>query len=339
MNLDQCVERALDYLSENLRKQFAARPLETLRVGLGLQAEAVDHSANRRDDGGACDGVSFLQDGVILYAPTPNSRRENFTLAHELGHWLVEQVGELYDWLLDQREPARMLETLCDRIAQRLLLPETVIDSVIAGRPMRAHHVADLYQASHASHPVCAIGLAQRLPHLGAVVVVDRTGGKVRYASVRPDLEEGWPVVFPWPGQSVPAGHPVRNMSPGGELTRKTFWSTPWGARGDYYIDAVSDDKRIIAVFSDIDIWGAESLHIDQARDFDRRPVFEIHCCGQIRTVRGYPCQDCRQPHCPECGNCRCQRIAQREQLCAGTCYLKFQPHLLIDGLCEECRG
>ena len=27
---------------------------------------------------------------------------------------------------------------------------------------------------------------------------------------------------------------------------------------------------------------------------------------------RGYPCQDCRQPYCPQCGNCRCQRIVQR---------------------------
>jgi hypothetical protein len=339
MNLDQCVELALGFLSEAVRRGFAANPLEALLSDLHLKVEAVDHLANRRDDGGACDGMSFLQDGVILYAPTPFSRRENFTLAHELGHWLVEQVDELYDWLADQRDPARMLETLCDRIAQRLLLPEDVVDSVAADGPIRAHHIVDLYQASHASRPVCSIALARRLPSLGAIALINRVDNVVQYASVRPDPHEGWPTVFPWPGQVVPAGHALKNMSPGADLTRRTFWRTPWGVQEEYYIDAVSDHNRIIVVFSDIDVWDAERLHIDPAREFDRRPVNEIHCCGRTHTVRGYPCQDCGQPYCPVCGNCRCQRIAQREQLCAGTCFLKIQPHLLIDGLCEECRG
>ena len=339
MDLDECVERALGYPSEAVRKRFAANPLEALRSDLDLKVEAVDHLTNRRDDGGACDGMSFLQDGVILYAPTPFSRRENFTLAHELGHWLVEQVDELYDWLADQRDPARTLETLCDRIAQRLLLPEGVVDSVVADGPIRARQVLELYQASHASSPVCSIALARRLPCLGAVVLINRADNAVQYASVRPDPHEGWPVVFPWPGQFVPAGHPFKSMPPGAELTRRAFWRTPWGGQEDYYVDAVSDNSRIIAVFSDIDVWNAECLHVDQGREFDQRPVNEIHCCGQTRTVRGYPCQDCGQPYCPVCGNCRCQCITQRERLCAGNCFLKFQPHLLVDGLCEECRS
>ncbi|MGH3430677.1 MAG: hypothetical protein ACRDRI_16250 [Pseudonocardiaceae bacterium] len=339
MNLDQCVDHALSHLDETVRGRFAADPLEVLRNDLSLQVKGVDHLANRRDDGGACDGLSFLQDGVILYAPTPYSRRENFTLAHELGHWLVERREELYDWLADQDDPPRMLETVCDRIAQRLLLLEEVVDSVVAGGPIRARHVLELYQASHASVPACSIALVNRLPHLGAVAIIDRAKDAVQYASVRPDPEEGWPVVFPWPGQDVPVGHPLRSMPSGADMTRKTFWRTTWGKQQEYYIDAVSDDRRVIAVFSDIDVWGAERLHIDEPREFDRRPVTEIHCCGRIRAVRGYPCQDCGQPYCPHCGHCRCQRIAQKEQMCAGGCFLRFQPHLLVNGLCEECRS
>jgi len=339
MNLDRCVDRALSHLGETLRAKFAASPLDVLRHDLGLTIQQVDHLAQRRDDGGVCDGLSFLQDGVILYASTPNSRRQNFTLAHELGHWLVEQLEELYDWLADQDEPQRMLETVCDRIAQRLLLPREIVHSVVAEGPIRARHVLDLYGASNASQPVCAIALANRLPRLGAVAIIDRAKNTVQYASVRPDPEEGWPVVFPWPGQHVPAGHPFRSMLPGADMTRKTFWRTTWGSQEDYYIDAVSDGMRVIAVFSGVDVWGAERLHIDQQRGFDRRPATKIHCCGKTQTVRGYPCQDCGQPYCPHCGDCRCQRIAQREQMCAGTCFLRFQPHLLVDGLCEECRS
>ena len=40
--------------------------------------------------------LSYLSDGVVLYRSTGN-RRENFTMAHELGHWLVDQTNDVYD--------------------------------------------------------------------------------------------------------------------------------------------------------------------------------------------------------------------------------------------------
>ena len=138
VTLDSCVELALAVLPPDLQAAFAIDPSGVLRQRLGLKVQAVDKLSDSRSDGGACDGVSFLEDGVILYAPTPYSRRENFTLAHELGHWLVDQTEAIYDWLADQREPARMLETLCDRIAQRLLLPRTVVRTVVGGGPVQA---------------------------------------------------------------------------------------------------------------------------------------------------------------------------------------------------------
>lgn len=339
MNLDQGVDCALRYLSDAVRRRFAENPLQVLRVDLGLTVDAVDHLADRRNDGGACDGISFLEDNVIFYAPTPHSRRENFTLAHELGHWLVAQAEELYDWIADQQDPPRLLETVCDRVAQSLLLSEEIVGLVVGDGPVRASHVLELYQVSRASVPACSIALANRLPHLGAVAIIDHAAGAVQYASIKPDPQEGWPVVFPWPGQGVPAGHPFARIPIGGSVTRKTFWRTSWGQQEDFYVDAVRDGKRVIAVFSGVDVWDAERLHIDQPREFDQRPAVEVSCCGETRTVRGYPCQECGKPFCPRCGRCRCQQIAEREQICAGRCYLKFQPHLLVDGLCEECRN
>jgi hypothetical protein len=140
MNLEGCVDQALSLLTDDVRARFAGDPFSVLRDDLELTVGAVEHLASSRDDGGACDGVSFLQDGVILYAPTPASRRENFTLAHELGHWLAEKAPDIYDWIADQDEPGRLLETVCDRIAQRLLLPESAATAVIANGPIRAQH-------------------------------------------------------------------------------------------------------------------------------------------------------------------------------------------------------
>ena len=337
MSIDTCVEQCVDRLQPSAAAHFAESPVQTLREDLGLKVRPVVHLDESRDDGGLCDGVSFLSDGVILYRATGN-RRENFTLAHELGHYLVDQTPGLYDWLWEQADPGKMLETVCDRIAQRLLLPDAVVSQIVGRGPIRARHVLELFDATKASHPVCAIALARRLPKLGAVIIIDKPLNSVEYASVRPDPDEGWPTVFPWPRQAVPPGHPLSRLPPGAEMTRRAFWQNPWGSRQDYYVDAVGDVRRVTAVFSDTDVWKAERLHIDAPREYDQRPIAEIRCCGKNQMVRGYPCQVCGEPFCPECQRCRCERSAERERACSG-CYLNFQQHLLVNGKCEECRN
>lgn len=340
--IEECVETALASLSQEIRVRFAASPVAVLRDSLGLTVRHAEHLSVERGDGGACDGVSFLEDGVILYAQTPGSRRENFTLAHELGHWLVDQNPPIYDWLFEQPDPNQELETVCDRIARELLLADSDIDTVLTGGPVQARHVLDLYERSNASIPACAIALASKLPGTGAVMIIDHGAdldeAVVRYSSVRPDPERGWPKVYPWPGQIVPPGHPLRSIRAGGSVQRRTFWAMPWGTQADFYVDAVEFEGRWVVVMADTDLWGAERFHPIDSRDFDERPEREVSCCGETRVVRGYPCSKCAQMHCPLCGKCRCDRLNDELAMCAGGCFLKFRPNLLINGLCEECR-
>ncbi|MFJ6347121.1 ImmA/IrrE family metallo-endopeptidase [Pseudarthrobacter oxydans] len=340
--IEECVEAALARLTRKVRADFAADPKAVLRDGLGLKVRHAEHLSDQRGDGGACDGVSFLKDGVILYASTPQSRRENFTLAHELGHWLVDQTPAIYDWLVEQPDPNQELETICDRVAQRLLLADSDIDHVLGGAPVQARHVLDLYERSNASLPACAIALASKLPGLGAVLIIkagpDLGSAAVGYASVRADPERGWPKVYPWPGQSVPPGHPLRGIRAGGSIRRRSFWAMPWGVQADFYLDAVEVRGRWVAVLADTDLWGAEKFHPIAPREFDQRPEREVRCCGLTRRVRGYPCPKCDQVPCPDCGKCRCDRQDDELIMCAGGCFLKFRSHLLVKGLCEECR-
>jgi hypothetical protein len=336
MTIEQIVDRAIATLPAAVRDRFPADPIGVLEDDLGLTVEEGEHLAGGRD-GQACAGMSFVQDNVILYAATPHSRRANFTLAHELGHLLIDWAG-LYDWLSRHDNLAMVMETLCDRIAQRLLLPPQVVDAVVGVGPPTARHLLELFKFSQASRPVCAIALANRLPGLGAVVITDRIAGSVAHASINPDAEQGWPTVFPWPGQQIPPDHPLASVRSPQTFTRKSFWRDQWGRRQEYYVDAVAEDtRRSIAVLSSLDLWGAERLHIDQPPEFDRRPTATISCCGQERPVRGWPCPTCREPYCPKCGVCRCDRQAQREQPCR-RCTLLVQPHLLRDGLCDDCR-
>jgi hypothetical protein len=337
VDLDGCVQASIAVLSGDVRRKFSGDPLAVLTAELGLTVRSVDHLANSRDVGGACDGLSFLEDGVILYAPTPASRRENFTLAHELGHWLAEKAPGVYDWLADQDDPGRLLETVCDRIAQHLLLPDSAAQAVVGSGPIRAGHLFKLYDATQASRPVCAIALAKQLVGLGAVVILDCVTGEVTHSSVNPDPERGWPTVFPWRGQSLGAGHPLSGMSAGTSLTRRVSWRTPWSSQAEFYIDAVSDGRRTVAVFSDKDLWACETFHAPIERAFDTRPSLRGRCCGEAFERRGYPCPSCSQPFCPKCGNCRCDRDAAREIQCE-QCFQLFLPHLVVDGRCADCR-
>ncbi len=69
----------------------------------------------------------------------------NFTLGHELGHHLVDANASNVDWLADQPSPMQQLETICDRVAQALLLPNAVVAAHLS-RPVRARSVLDLYE-------------------------------------------------------------------------------------------------------------------------------------------------------------------------------------------------
>ncbi|WP_454560825.1 ImmA/IrrE family metallo-endopeptidase [Mycobacterium haemophilum] len=337
-SLEGCVDQGILQVPSEVLARFTTDPMRVLRSDFGLTVTAVEHLADARNDGGTCDGVSFLQDGVVLYAPTPASRRENFTLAHELGHWLAESAPDVYDWLADQEEPGALLETVCDRIAQRLLLPDTAAEAVVGAGPIRAQHVMDLYHATQASRPACLIALAKRLPGLGMIVLIDRFTGTVAHASVNPHPHRGWPTVFPWRNQQLDVTRPLRRLASGASVSRRLTWSNSWGQQAEFYVDAIADDKRVVAVFSDTDLWGIESFHPGLDHDFDRRPLLRGCCCGTVFERRGFPCSNCQRPFCPRCGECRCERDAKCEVRCK-TCTLRFQPHLIVDGECVDCRS
>lgn len=336
MSIDACAAAAVADLPPPFLAAFAASPLTALET-IGLTVEAVEELAESRSEGGACDGWSYLQDDVILYAPSPNSRRENFTLGHELGHYLVDRNEEVMDWLGDQPDALRQLETVCDRIAQHLLLPEQLVAPALAQGAIGGSTLLHLYDGTQASRPAIAIAMAARLQHLGAVVLIDPTSQEVTFSSVHPDPERGWPEVFPWKGHAIPPGHPLRTLQTGGQWTGRTFWETPWGRREPFYVDAVHDGRRVIAVFSERDLWHSEKFHPEPQRDYLERPMRTVTCCGATHEVRGFPCATCEGGYCPTCKRCRCQKADDAARPCAG-CFMVFMPHLLEEGRCEECR-
>lgn len=319
------------------RDALAADPKRALAERFGLRVREQDVLAQHRDAGGWCDGISFLDDGVVLYAPSPNSRRENFTLTHELGHKLAEEDDDALDWLANRDHPERDLERLCDLIAARLLLPDTLITQILDRRPPEAVHIGALYEASAASEVVCAIALAQRLPCQGAVVIMDTGSSTVSYASVSSPEDDGWPLAYPWPKQDIPAHHRLTRLADGQAAREKSWWATPWGEKQDFYLDAIAVSRRIHAVLAVHDLWHVTRFHTDRSETAER-PERYLDCpCGYRGSARGYPCSDCGYPYCPSCKECQCPRRTAALVVCQ-KCFVSVGKADIVDGRCSDCR-
>ena len=335
--LERHAQRILGKIAATDRDALAADPKRALTERFGLLVREQDELAQRRDAGGWCDGISFLDDGVVLYAPSPFSRRENFTLTHELGHKLAEEDDDALDWLANRDQPERDLERLCDLIAARLLLPDTLITQVLDRRHPEAAHIGALYEASAASELVCAIALAQRMPCQGAVVIMDTGSSTVSYASVISPEDDGWPLAYPWPRQEIPAHHRLARLEGGQAAREKSWWATPWGEKQDYYLDAIAGSRRIHAVLAARDLWHVTRFHIDRP-ETTQRPERHLDCpCGYHGTARGYPCSDCGQPYCPSCKECQCPRRNAALVVCQ-KCFVSVAKADIIDGRCSDCR-
>jgi Zn-dependent peptidase ImmA (M78 family) len=335
--LERHARRILGQIAAADRDALATDPKRALTERFGLRVREQDELAQRRDAGGWCDGISFLDDGVVLYAPTPFSRRENFTLTHELGHKLTEEDNDALDWLANRDQPERDLEQLCDLIATRLLLPDTLIAQTLNRRAPEAAHIRALYEASAASEVVCAIALAQRLPCQGAILIMDIGSSTVSHASVASPEDDGWPLAYPWPRQEIPAHHRLARLHADQTARERSWWATPWGARQDYYLDAITGSRRVHAVLAVRDLWQVTRFHTDTSETAER-PAHHLDCpCGYHGTARGYPCSDCGQPYCPSCKECQCLRRNAALVVCQ-KCFVSVAKADIVNGWCSDCR-
>lgn len=337
MRADQIISSVLTQMGPDARRRAREDIRKVLEEERGFQVIELPAIGARREGHGSCDGVSFLADRTIMFRPTV-SRRENFTLAHELAHLLVRECDELQDWLaeLPAGEEVQAEEWICDQIAQRLLLPDELL-SELAG-PVSAAAVVDLFDASQASLAACAVALSRRLPGPAGIVLINVDTGEVDLASVQPDSELGWPANFPWRNQRLPEGHPLQRLrnDPGATLCQLITWTTPWGTQSSYYVDARRHFSQIVAVFADTDLWGSERLHLDGPREF-RRPILgTVSCCGKTHEVSTFPCTVCHRHFCPTCQRCECDRRAATEVLCT-RCFQRKQRHLVTNGVCVDC--
>ena len=239
------VDRLLAAIPAEAKRDLADSPEVGIQRHFSLTIEAAPSFASR-GNGGWCDGSSITDSGIILYRPT-NSRRENFTLLHELAHHLIANDEACLNWLADRPESLRELEQLCDCLAAALLIPRQLIDTALAGRPPSATTLDKLYGSSQGSRSACAVALAQRLPCDGFVALVDTTTSSIFFSARARDTRP-----YGWKGDAVPAGHPLR-VAPVAEKA-VTWWPYPEGEHRQFYLSAMAEGDLIYAVFAENDL-------------------------------------------------------------------------------------
>ncbi len=315
------------------RADIAVNPIAGIE-SLGYTVVAERALTSKRGAGGWCDGMSFAEHNTVMYAPTPGSKKENFTLLHEVGHILVEQDDDALIWLADRDDPDVELERLCEEIAAALVVPDALIDEIIGTGPLTGDDLRTLVARSAASGPACAIALSSRLSS-GAVVIIERVDARVIHSALRgEDLK-----IYPRKDTEVPTDHPLLGLEPGLSTTNKSYWMDKWERRQQYYLSAVATEKRIYAIFSVSDLWGVDRFHGGQAPpQKSSAPRLTVRCaCGFSGTVAGWPCGTCGHPYCLKCGECDCARRARAQQACS-VCYCNTPPVDLEDGVCSNCR-
>jgi Zn-dependent peptidase ImmA (M78 family) len=287
----------------------------------------------------ACDGVFFEHPYPnIAYAPTPGSRRERFTLVHEFAHYLIRRDHDVLSALHDLDDNAGQVaeERVCHAFAGLILIPDQVIERILAGRPPEARHLHELFAASSGSLEACAVRLAEYLPANGYVVIADPAGRRIRFASPSPAASYQW-------GRHtlLPAEHPLWRAHTTGAYRGQgqVVWAS--GSRMNLWMDAVANGHLVHAVFSDTRYWQREGLSILDQLPTSARPTAMSGTCRHCgANTWGYTaCPTCGDVRCRACGRCGCGAPAPTARVCT-VCHLekgKGQFRSPTSIICRDC--
>src|SRR5438128_1023017 len=104
----------------------------------------------------------------ILYADDASPERVRFTLLHELGHHLLATSAthllDDIDRIGHSPEGAKRTEELvCHAFAGNLLVPEALVDSIMAGDQLVPQHVVELHAQSWGSWEAVSVRASERI--------------------------------------------------------------------------------------------------------------------------------------------------------------------------------
>jgi len=158
---------------------------------------------------GAQDGV-IRQRRIVINSNVTYEERVEFTIFHEIMHYLIDEDGDLIDYLTslassDERAFQRNLERFCDAGAGEFLIPRSRVRGLIEERGFSVDLIAALAETSGASIlasaiqlgiyspvdcyvTVCSYGVGPRSPSPGLYVDLSSMRPSMKYVVSRYSL-------------------------------------------------------------------------------------------------------------------------------------------------------
>jgi len=273
---------------------------------------------------------------TLVVTESMSSRRQQFTVLHELGHHLQRTDIALGTRVVEHGEPELFEDACCDAFAARILLPDDLVDAYTPGRGPTAQGAIDLFDASNASRAAISVRLAGRLQSPGVVAVLD-PAGTVTFAAARGGI-------FPPARGSDQSSNPLvhaalEQTDPTRIITRDNayVWYRTGHSSDQLYGQAGWAGDRLFVVMVE---YGAPWLSFSPPRDGTAQHTAdrfeECETCARSFIV-GWICPRCRQPRCPA-GHCGCTTTAQ---ITCAVCFLEKHRSQFALGsdTCVDCAG
>lgn len=165
-----------------------ALPVQIRHLLKELDVDLIKEVEPKRDGSGELRKSSRSNYQIVLFratdAPRPLRPRERFTVAHEIGHLLLE---ERYQWHPTTSADYHLREDFCNQFAAHLLIPEEQLDQLLLPSATAAlGHLLHVSQTCRVSLEVAARRIAGHVPNIAYVTVIEtkNRGGERVFASL-----------------------------------------------------------------------------------------------------------------------------------------------------------
>jgi hypothetical protein len=307
---------------------LTSHPLEALKADPSVEVDWVAANRLPADCSIAATYDGSVSPARITVAEDASAGRRRFSLLHEYGHHLRNEVTEVLTVLFAARGRSGPLEEkMCDAFASLVLIPDRTRANAFAGG-VTAAAVAKLMAASGASKQAVAVAAAESMTHPGYVMLLN-ADGEAEFAARSGDV---FPIRRGTEQRGLlsraAAGVAVRGVA---ELHRGGGVMTP-----ELNVEAAVAPGCVVVVAVDGPASGATFSGGRYAYGSPADGWCEE--CSKSFTTFAAGCPTCGEPKCPDCGSCGCGlKTVVGERTCEG-CWTVQPPAAFESPNADKCR-
>ncbi len=137
-------------------------------------------------------GTFVPEKNLILIEQNSPPRRQRFTLAHEVMHFLIQHDDDLLSELHEAHTGQALeqqLEALCNLGAAEMLLPGEAVEAALGQKGQTPRLIPELAERYQVSEEVAIIALAERGPIPSLVLMAGSRPLRVYFSAHHPQLE------------------------------------------------------------------------------------------------------------------------------------------------------